>query len=78
MNIIAQVAGQLEVVFERTQCLGVDKMLYDPKLFFRGGKAQRVNLLAQKPNIGVVKEGLGWLDGNVILEEDLEEDAQFF
>ena len=71
-----QVAGQPEVVFERTQCLGVGEMLYDSKLLFRDGEAQGVNLLAQKSNIGVVKERFGWLDGDVILEKDVEEDAQ--
>ena len=39
VNIVAQVAGQPEVVFEGTQRLGVGKMLYGPKLLFRVGEA---------------------------------------
>ena len=34
--------------------------------------------MAQKPDVRVVKEALGWLDGDVILKEDLKKDAQLF
>ena len=51
-------------------------MPYGPKLFLKGGKAQGVNLFAQKSDVGVVKEGLGRLDGNVIFEKDVEDDAK--
>ena len=77
MNVVAQIAGQLEVVFEHTQCLGVSEMLYGFKLFFRGGEAQGANLLAQKSDIRVVKEGFGRLNEDVIFEKDVKEDAQF-
>lgn len=46
VNIVAEVAGQPEVVFERTQYLGIGEMLYSFKLFFQGGEAQEINLLA--------------------------------
>ena len=51
-------------------------MFYGSKLLFQGGGAQGVNLLAQKSNVGVIKEGFGWFDGDVILEKDIEEKAQ--
>ena len=54
----------------------IGEMLYGSKRLFRGGEAQGVNLLAQKSNVGVVKEGFGQLDGDVILEKDVEGDAQ--
>ena len=76
MNIVAQVACQPEEVFKHSQCLWIGEMPYGSKLLMRGGKAQGVNLLAQKSDIGVVKEGLGRLDGNIIFEKDDEEDAK--
>ena len=76
VNVVAQVARQPEVVFECSQPLRIGETLYGPKLFLGGGKAQGVNLLAQKFDVGVVKEGLGRLDGNIIFEKDVEEDAK--
>ena len=76
VNVVAQVARQPEIVFERFQLLRIGEMPYGPRLFLGGDKAQGVNLLAQKFDVGVVKEGLGRLDGNVIFEKDVEEDAK--
>lgn len=51
-------------------------MFYSSKLFFRGGEASKVNLLAQKPDVGVIKEGLGRLDRGLIFEKDIKKNAQ--
>lgn len=50
-------------------------MLYSFKLFFQGGKAQEANLLAQKSNIRIVKEGFYRFDRDIIFEENVKEDA---
>ena len=76
VNVVAQIACQPEVVFERSERLRIGEMLYGPKFLLRGGKAQEVNLLAQKSDVGVVKEELSRLDGNVIFEKDVEEDVK--
>lgn len=50
-------------------------MLYGSKLFFRGDEAQRVNLLAQKSDVGIIKEGFCRFDRDVILEKNVKENA---
>lgn len=51
-------------------------MLYCLKFFLQSGETQGVDLLAQEPNVGVVKEEFAELDRNIVLEEDIKQDAQ--
>ena len=59
MNVVAQIANHPKVVFERIQCLRIGEVFYGFELLLRGSEAHGVNLLAQKLNVGVIKEGLG-------------------
>lgn len=53
-------------------------MLYSSKLLFKGGEPQKVDALAQKSNVRVVKKRRGGLDGKVILKKDVEKNIQLF
>lgn len=52
-------------------------MFYGSKLIFRDGEILRVNLLIQKPNVRVIKEGFGWLERDIILKEDVKKMCNF-